>query len=108
MKKQTLYLFGRMVVIFFVIFIVGYFVFNPKSNLKKPELVIKPLNPIEFNLPSTAKEVIEKLQAAGVKIQVGTETNYQTSKLPVRMDYIDEIDIAEAKFRYDEVAWNIR
>lgn len=44
-----------------------------------------------------SKEVIEKLEKAGVKIEVGTETNYQTSKLPVRMDYIDEIDIAEAK-----------
>jgi predicted phosphoadenosine phosphosulfate sulfurtransferase len=44
-----------------------------------------------------SKEVIEKLQVAGVKIEVGTETNYQTTKLPVRMDYIDEIDIAEAK-----------
>jgi predicted phosphoadenosine phosphosulfate sulfurtransferase len=44
-----------------------------------------------------SQEVIKKLQLAGVKIEVGTETNYQTSKLPVRMDYIDEIDIAEAK-----------
>lgn len=44
-----------------------------------------------------SKEIIEKLKGSGVEIKVGTETNYQTSKLPVRMEYIDEIDIAEAK-----------
>lgn len=42
-------------------------------------------------------ETIEKLRKSGVKIEVGSSTNYQTSKLPVRMEYIDEIDIAEAK-----------
>lgn len=40
---------------------------------------------------------IEKLKLAGVKFEVSETTNYQTSKHPVRMDYIDEIDIAEAK-----------
>jgi len=44
-----------------------------------------------------SKETIEKLKDAGVKIEIGNSTNYQTSKLPVRMEYIDEIDIAEAK-----------
>lgn len=44
-----------------------------------------------------SKEIIEKLKGLGVKIEVGTNTNYQTSKLPVRMDYLDEIDISEAK-----------
>ena len=44
-----------------------------------------------------SKETIEKLRAAGVKIEVKKTTNYQTSKLPVMMDYIDEIDISEAK-----------
>ncbi len=42
-------------------------------------------------------ETIEKLKAANVKIKVDLTTNYQTSKLPVRMEYIDEIDITEAK-----------
>lgn len=42
-------------------------------------------------------ETIEKLKASGVKFEVGNSTNYQTSKYPVRMEYIDEIDIAEAK-----------
>lgn len=42
-------------------------------------------------------ETIQKLRDAGVKIEVGKSTNYQTSKLPVRMEYIDEIDIAEFK-----------
>lgn len=40
-------------------------------------------------------EVIKKLRDAGVKIDVGYETNYATSKKPVRMDYIDDIDITE-------------
>lgn len=44
-----------------------------------------------------SKEVIEKLKASGVEIEVLETTNYKTSKLPVRMEYIDEIDIAEAK-----------
>ncbi len=44
-----------------------------------------------------SKETIEKLRAAGVKLEVKNNTNYQTSKLPVMMDYIDEIDISEAK-----------
>lgn len=42
-------------------------------------------------------ETIQKLKTLGIKIDVGSVTNYQTLKLPVRMDYIDEIDIAEAK-----------
>jgi predicted phosphoadenosine phosphosulfate sulfurtransferase len=37
------------------------------------------------------------LKNAGVKLEIKASTNYQTSKLPVMMDYIDEIDIAEAK-----------
>lgn len=42
-------------------------------------------------------ETISKLQAAGVKINVAATTNYNTSKHPVRMEYIDEIDISEFK-----------
>lgn len=42
-------------------------------------------------------ETILKLKAAGVKFEVLETTNYQTSKHPVRMEYLDEIDIAEAK-----------
>lgn len=45
-----------------------------------------------------SKETIEQLKKSGVKIQVGTETNYKTDKLPVRMEYIDDIDIADAKY----------
>jgi predicted phosphoadenosine phosphosulfate sulfurtransferase len=44
-----------------------------------------------------SKETIQKLRDAGVKIDVALSTNYKTDKLPVRMDYIDEIDIAEFK-----------
>jgi predicted phosphoadenosine phosphosulfate sulfurtransferase len=40
---------------------------------------------------------IEKLKASGVKFETAKDTNYKTSKIPVRMEYIDEIDIAEAK-----------
>lgn len=42
-------------------------------------------------------ETIDKLKEAGIKFEVLDSTNYATSKIPVRMDYIDEIDIAEAK-----------
>jgi len=44
-----------------------------------------------------SKETVQKLKDSGVKVEVGKETNYKTTKLPVRMDYIDEIDISEAK-----------
>lgn len=42
-------------------------------------------------------DTIQKLKDSGVKIEVGDSTNYKTNKLPVRMDYIDDIDIAEFK-----------
>jgi predicted phosphoadenosine phosphosulfate sulfurtransferase len=42
-------------------------------------------------------ETRTKLKEAGVKFEVAETTNYNTSKLPVRMEYIDEIDIAEFK-----------
>ena len=42
-------------------------------------------------------ETIRKLKENGVKFTIEEVTNYQTSKHPVRMEYIDEIDIAEAK-----------
>jgi len=40
-------------------------------------------------------KTISELQNAGVKIEVGTETNYKTDKKPVRMEYIDDIESAE-------------
>lgn len=42
-------------------------------------------------------DTIAKLKQSGVKFETVQTTNYQTSKIPVRMEYIDEIDIAEAK-----------
>lgn len=44
-----------------------------------------------------SNEIIKKLKKAGVKIEVRKETNYKTDKLPVRMEYLDNIDISEAK-----------
>lgn len=44
-----------------------------------------------------SEDTIKKLRDAGVDIEVVQSTNYKTSKLPVRMEYIDEIDIAEFK-----------
>ena len=44
-----------------------------------------------------SSSTIDKLKKAGIKLEVAKTTNYNTSKLPVKMDYIDEIDIAEAK-----------
>jgi predicted phosphoadenosine phosphosulfate sulfurtransferase len=42
-------------------------------------------------------ETIEKLKAAGIEVEVSDTTNYNTNKKPVRMNYIDEIDIEEFK-----------
>ena len=44
-----------------------------------------------------SEEVIEKLKQAGVSIKVEANSNYKTSKKPVKMDYLDELDIPEAK-----------
>lgn len=44
-----------------------------------------------------SKETIRKLRDAGVELHVEKSTNYKTDKLPVRMDYLDDIDIAEFK-----------
>lgn len=40
-------------------------------------------------------EILDKLDALGVPYVVGSETHYRTSKLPVRMEYQDDIDIPE-------------
>lgn len=40
-------------------------------------------------------DVIEKLKHAGINITVMDDSNYQTTKKPVRMDYLDDIDISE-------------
>lgn len=40
-------------------------------------------------------EVIAKLSALGIPHDVGELTNYKTDKLPVRMEYLDDIDIDE-------------
>jgi predicted phosphoadenosine phosphosulfate sulfurtransferase len=42
-----------------------------------------------------SNETIEKLHSFGIKINVQESSNYKTSKKPVRMDYLDDIDIAE-------------
>lgn len=42
-------------------------------------------------------ETINKLKDAGVDIEVIEQTNYKTDKKPVRMAYIDDIDIKEFK-----------
>jgi predicted phosphoadenosine phosphosulfate sulfurtransferase len=42
-------------------------------------------------------ETISELRKAGVEIEVGTDTNYKTTKKPVRMDYQDDVDIRDFK-----------
>ena len=42
-----------------------------------------------------SEEVINKLRAAGVEFSVGKPSAYRTDKLPVRMEYLDDIDIEE-------------
>jgi predicted phosphoadenosine phosphosulfate sulfurtransferase len=40
-------------------------------------------------------ELIQKLKELNIPIEVETKTNYKTDKLPVRMEYQDDIDIEE-------------
>jgi len=40
-------------------------------------------------------DTVDKLKERGINIAVGDKTNYKTDKLPVRMDYLDDIDISE-------------
>ena len=41
--------------------------------------------------------VIEKLRKAGVEVEVEESSNYRTDKKPVKMAYLDDIDISEFK-----------
>ena len=42
-------------------------------------------------------DTIQKLKDRNIPLTVGTTTAYRTDKLPVRMEYIDDIDIPEFK-----------
>ena len=42
-----------------------------------------------------SENTIKKLKAARIPITVETNTGYKTDKKPVRMEYLDDIDIAE-------------
>ena len=42
-------------------------------------------------------QTIEELRKAGANIEVLNDTNYKTTKKPVRMDYLDDIDITHFK-----------
>lgn len=44
-----------------------------------------------------SESTIAKLRERGVDIEVVNSTNFKTSKLPVRMEYLDDIDISEFK-----------
>jgi predicted phosphoadenosine phosphosulfate sulfurtransferase len=45
-----------------------------------------------------SRETIEKLQASGIEIEVLDQSNYNTAKYPVRMEYQDDIDISGFKY----------
>lgn len=42
-------------------------------------------------------ETIDKLRSMNIKIEVGNHTNYHTDKKPVRMEYLDDINISDFK-----------
>ncbi len=44
-----------------------------------------------------SNETIEKLQKCGIEIDILSHTNYKTSKYPVKMEYLDDINIPEFK-----------
>lgn len=41
------------------------------------------------------EETIARLRAAGVELEVGGKSGYRTAKRPVRMEYLDDIDLPE-------------
>ena len=44
-----------------------------------------------------SEETIQKLEKLGIPIVVGESSNYKTQKRPVKMEYLDDIDIPEFK-----------
>lgn len=44
-----------------------------------------------------AESTIEKLRQAGIPFTIGGPSNYRTTKRPVQMEYIDDLDIPEFK-----------
>lgn len=44
-----------------------------------------------------SKDTIDELRTAGIDLEVGDATNYKTDKLPVRMEYADEVDLKDFK-----------
>lgn len=44
-----------------------------------------------------SEETIRKLEAMGIPIVVGSRSNYRTDKRPVKMEYLDDIDLPEFK-----------
>ena len=44
-----------------------------------------------------SEETIEKLQACGIEIEVLNQSNYKTTKRPVKMEYQDDINIPDFK-----------
>ncbi len=42
-------------------------------------------------------DVIKKLTQLNIPFDIGSKTNYKTEKLPVKMEYLDEINIKEFK-----------
>ncbi len=44
---------------------------------------------------SLSSHVVEKLRERGIPLTVGGPSNYKTTKLPIMMNYLDDIDIAE-------------
>lgn len=44
-----------------------------------------------------SEDTIRKLEAMGIPIVVGSSSNYRTDKRPVKMEYLDDIDLPEFK-----------
>jgi predicted phosphoadenosine phosphosulfate sulfurtransferase len=44
-----------------------------------------------------SQEIIQKLRDHNVEFTIGEMTNYKTTKPPVKMEYLDDIDIPEFK-----------
>ena len=47
---------------------------------------------IYVRLAFISEEAMNDLRKAGIQFEIGGKTNYKTDKLPIRMEYVDDVD----------------
>jgi predicted phosphoadenosine phosphosulfate sulfurtransferase len=77
-----------------------YFLLSTLPNEAKENYLSKLETSIKFWKEKggvLSEETIADLKAANIEIEVGTTTNYNTSKKPVKMEYLDDFEGTDAK-----------